>query len=752
MVDEDSYELQGANGSGRQCVGMVHAGEPGVRFALLVIAALLLAVVGSGTVQVKTAHAADVVAEGTFAQMYGQDTSDPARWVLDSDGLLSIQGTGTVMEGRSGSAPYQGLWCDYAAQIKDVYVAPTVTLSTMVYWFAGCTNLESIDTSTWHISSTGPRSTLYGLFADCANLRSVNAAGLVNGNTFTLVSLFRNCTSLEAISGMDTWDTSGVQSCIFLFNNCSSLKSLNVTGLVGKNVTDIWGMFKGCSSLTTIYGMNTWDTSGLTGEQFALFQSCSSLESVDVSGLINKNVTDIASFFEGCSSLRSITGLNTWDTSGVTVLTCAFQGCSSLTSLDLSSFNLMKLEKAYAVFEDCDALNSISLGSNWNFKTTLSDPEQSWLSCTLPGDANAIWTEATLGLSYTAEYLAGNYDGKAMAGTWVKDGVDDGSVMRLSGSTAAETSAAISEVSFPDGSEWVVLARDDDFADAMSATGLAGALGAPVVLTDRESLSAAARREIARLGARNIYVIGGRGAIKEKVLDDVKGLSPELVERVYGENSWDTSVACAEKIESHNGNKEGYSIVAMSSNFQDALSISSFSYKYAVPIFLENDERELPHLAQERIGSLSGTIFVAGGKGAVPESSVEGIYQNSGRDVVRMSGYSGYDTSNQIATYMVENGYLSAGTVAVASGARLANGSDALSGSSLVGKFGGVMLLANPNDALEDVNLVTIVGSDSKGTPAFLSAYAESIDKCFILGGRAVVTSELQGMITAILK
>ena len=72
-------------------------------------------------------------------------------------------------------------------------------------------------------------------------------------------------------------------------------------------------------------------------------------------------------------------------------------------------------------------------------------------------------------------------------------------VERIAGNYRNQTAAAISSKAF-DSSEWVVVARDDDFADAMSATGLAGALECPIVLTGHQGLSAAAAAEIEPAG------------------------------------------------------------------------------------------------------------------------------------------------------------------------------------------------------------------------------------------------------------
>lgn len=325
------------------------------------------------------------------------------------------------------------------------------------------------------------------------------------------------------------------------------------------------------------------------------------------------------------------------------------------------------------------------------------------------------------------------------------------SISRLAGNEAADTSAKIAQAAFPEGSEWVVIARDDDFADAMSATGLAGALEAPIILTDRNGLSDAAADAVKALGAEKAYIIGGKGAIPGNLESELEAIGCQVIDRIFGNESWDTSAACAKMIAEHGGNPNGDAIVAMSSNFQDALSISSFAYKYKVPIFLETNgnERELPSAAREAIENQKGTIYVPGGQGAVPRISVEDVF---GADrVVRIFGEDGYDTSNQIATYMVNNNLLSANTVCIASGAPAPKGVDALAGAALAGKAGGVMLLANDNPAFGEVDSTAVDGSDSQGTPAFLTSHAPDVGQAYLLGGNAVIGADLQRKVTELL-
>lgn len=94
-------------------------------------------------------------------------------------------------------------------------------------------------------------------------------------------------------------------------------------------------------------------------------------------------------------------------------------------------------------------------------------------------------------------------------------------------------------------------------------------------------------------------------------------------------------------------------IVAMSTNFQDALSMSSFACAYRVLILLQTDDdygRCLTDGAREFVGE-EGTICVPGGPAVLSYESVEDVF--SADRVVRLRGQDGYDTSSQIASYMV---------------------------------------------------------------------------------------------------
>ena len=114
----------------------------------------------------------------------------------------------------------------------------------------------------------------------------------------------------------------------------------------------------------------------------------------------------------------------------------------------------------------------------------------------------------------------------------------------------------------------------------MSATGLAGALDAPILLTETNQLSSATKAAIEKLGVTDVYIIGGTGAISEGVEASLKtavGTSGS-VKRIAGYEYYDTSVQCANEIKTVLGDSAPSDVIVASGySFQDALSISSLA-------------------------------------------------------------------------------------------------------------------------------------------------------------------------------
>ena len=111
---------------------------------------------------------------------------------------------------------------------------------------------------------------------------------------------------------------------VFMFNEKSS-SMFSGNNNIGSRITSI--DFNGCintSNVTTLAYM---------------FQNCSKLTSLNLSGFNTANVTSLKSMFDNCAVLQNITFGNSFSTNKVTTLAYMFQNCYNLTSLDLTGFS-----------------------------------------------------------------------------------------------------------------------------------------------------------------------------------------------------------------------------------------------------------------------------------------------------------------------------------------------------------------------------------------------------------------------------
>ncbi len=157
-------------------------------------------------------------------------------------------------------------------------------------------------------------------------------------------------------------------SCNYMFNYCTSMNSVDLTGLDTSNVSNFYAMFRQCESLTTI------DASGLNTNQAvymsSMFEGCSALTTLDVSEWDTSNISELGSMFEGCSALTTLDTSN-WVSSNVGSVRKMFAGCKALTSVDLHGFVSNSIYSMDYMFADCEKLEYIDISG---FDTTGFDP------------------------------------------------------------------------------------------------------------------------------------------------------------------------------------------------------------------------------------------------------------------------------------------------------------------------------------------------------------------------------------------
>jgi surface protein len=112
-------------------------------------------------------------------------------------------------------------------------------------------------------------------------------------------------------------------------------------------VTNMSYMFFECSSLTSL-DLSSFNTSKIT-DMYGMFYECSSLTSLDLSSFNTSKVTDMGAMFCFCDYLRTIYVGDGWSTAAVTNSEDMFYYCNSLVGGKGTTYNESNpTDKTYA--------------------------------------------------------------------------------------------------------------------------------------------------------------------------------------------------------------------------------------------------------------------------------------------------------------------------------------------------------------------------------------------------------------------
>ena len=204
---------------------------------------------------------------------------------------------------------------------------------------------------------------------------------------------FRSLTKIEGISNLNT---SNVTNMYGMFYNCKSLTKLDVRNFDTSKVTNMGGMFFDCICLTEL-DVSNFNTSKVT-DMHGMFFDCICLTELDVSNFNTSNVTDMLGMFSNCENLTSI-DVSRFDTSNVTDMSWMFDDCKSLTSIDVSNFNTSKVTYMHGMFRDCEILKTIYVGDSWN-TSKVEDSENMFENCiNLVGDKGTKYNSEVIDIT-----------------------------------------------------------------------------------------------------------------------------------------------------------------------------------------------------------------------------------------------------------------------------------------------------------------------------------------------------------------
>ena len=242
----------------------------------------------------------------------------------------------------------------------DWILLSTPTSPTPIYGY--------LDSTVWHVTTTAsaihanPRSAK--MFYNRSKLTSIQFGdGFNTSNVTDMSGMFQGCSKLTNLN-LSSFNTSNVNSMASMFKWCSGLTSLDLSSFNTSNVTDMHELFRGCNKLTSL-NVSSFNTSNVQ-RMDAMFYGCSGLTSLDVSNfntsnvvLMTRTVDTVLDYYTGYSGGQEvqIAENNELFRFGM------FAQCSSLTSLDLSSFNTSKVTDMRGLFEGCKNLTSLNVSS-----------------------------------------------------------------------------------------------------------------------------------------------------------------------------------------------------------------------------------------------------------------------------------------------------------------------------------------------------------------------------------------------------
>ena len=286
-------------------------------------------------------------------------TDDNLTWALDSEGTLTISGTGDMQ-------PYWSYdvrtWDTYSSEINKVVVEEGVTaIGAYAFKYTEATEVSLPST----LTSIGEGAFYYcknlthidipdsvagyaeNWFAGCKSLKSVKMpAGITR-----MSDTFKNCVDLEYV-----YIPAGADNITFTcFDGCDSLKSVEIDPNNGNYSFENGMLFN--KDKTALMQVMEWHTGIFTVPQTVqtiglyAFSNCDQLTEIRLPEGLQKIETNA---FQDCTGLKTIT-----IPEGVqTIEQHAFQNCTALQEINLPQ-SLQAIE--YGAFENCTSLETIEI-------------------------------------------------------------------------------------------------------------------------------------------------------------------------------------------------------------------------------------------------------------------------------------------------------------------------------------------------------------------------------------------------------
>ncbi len=315
------------------------------------------------------------------------------------------------------------------------------------------------------------------------------------------------------------------------------------------------------------------------------------------------------------------------------------------------------------------------------------------------------------------------------------------SVNRIEGQTAIDTSIQAAQSAYPDGASSAVLAFTGNALpspDALSAAGLAGALHAPLLLTKQNQLDPAVLQAIQALGVKTVYVLGGKQAIGDAVVNALTQAGLTVDRSFEGQTLYDTSMMIDQYMYQNKLTTSKTVFIANGQTMIDALSASPVAYQQGAPIMLvKTGQSQLTagQLAFLQSNGINNAVLLGGNYVVSPGIASQLTQSLGAANVSRLGGKTMNDTAVAIDQHYFPN---AVGAVVSSNGTPSGTFVDALSASAFA---------ANNN--------VPILLTNQDGLPTSTTQYLAGqtgLHAIWVMGGPQAVVASLDQTLSANIK
>ena len=571
-------------------------------------------------------------------------------------------------------------------------------------------------------------------FWGCEKLKSINVSDSVTtleGDAIyycpalKTLNLGRNVTNLGS--------TVPENPAAYVANDCENLTNINVNK-ANKVFASVGGVVYDKSKKTLLNCPKNKSKVTISARATKIAYGAFSGNHALTSVYIPNNVKELSSYcFSSCSALKTVIFTN-----GIKNIPVeAFRECTSLTSVSIPK-GVVTIDSE--AFFSCSSLKSVNIPDS---------VKQIWGNAFKYTDLTDVYIPASVTeMDTTGEVFDSKVVIYGQKGTKAQEyakkygytfKVISQPLTRFAGADRGDTAAKISNAT-NDGSyktsDTVVLATGFDFHDALAAVPLASAYNAPLLLSDRDSLSETTLGEIKRLKAKNIIVVatttakdqnGYNAAIGSNVYNQLKKYN---VIKLSGSTYYETAKKVAVKLQKITKKAPDSVFITTDKNYADALSASPVAAIKNAPILYVDPTAALDTTTKNYLASIKKSVksvYIVGGVNAVSknvEKSILSVLVK--KKASRFSGNDRYETCIKINKAFANR--LTGKTVCIAKGY---NFPDALAGGVFAANQKAPLFLA---DKLGKTTL-------SKVQKDYLKS--KKAGRFYIFGGDSAVPTDL---------